>query len=54
MTDKKEDLEIKKAIEELPKPSFNNPEKVQPAVKQKEVVPSSIDVPNNVVNDIKQ
>lgn len=54
MDSKKEEREIKKAIEELPKPSFNNPDKVQPAVTQKVVVPSSIETPNKVINDIKQ
>lgn len=54
MDSKKEEKEIKKAIEELPKPSFNNPDKVQPVVTQKVVVPSSIETPNKVINDIKQ
>lgn len=54
MDNKKEEREIKKAIEELPKPSFNNPEKVQPAVTQKVVVPSSIETPNKIINELKQ
>lgn len=54
MDSKKEEREIKKAIEELPKPSFNNPEKVQPAVTQKVVVPSSIETPNKIINELKQ
>lgn len=48
-----QDIEIKQAIEELPKPSFNNPDKVQPEIKQKVVVPSSIDTSKSI-NELKQ
>ena len=45
------DKEIKKAIEELEKPSFNNPDKVQPVVEPPVVVPASLPTKTSLLGD---